>query len=123
MENRSRAFSSIDEYIQSFPPGSQIKLNEMRHLIRKTAPEAVERISYQMPCFYFHGNLVYFGAYATHIGFYPGANGISQFKNELKDYKSAKGSVRFPLEKPLPLDIIRRIVEFRVEENRKKAKK
>ncbi|HUX11583.1 MAG TPA: DUF1801 domain-containing protein [Spirochaetia bacterium] len=121
MESRNKGYSSIDEYIQSFPPNSQIKLNEMRQIIKKSAPEAVEKISYLMPTFYFHGNLVHFAAYAKHIGFYPGANGISQFKNELKSYKSAKGSVQFPLEQPLPLDIIRKIVEFRVEENRKKA--
>ena len=119
---KEAGFSSIDEYIGGFPPGTRILLIQMRDLIRSEAPEASERISYQMPTFYLHGNLVYFAGYARHIGFYPGASIIANFKDELKGYKSAKGSVQFPLDAPLPAETIRRIVRFRVEENTRRAR-
>jgi len=91
-------------------------------LIRLAAPGAEEKISYQMPTFYLNGNLVHFAAYAKHIGFYPTPSGIEKFKRELSEYKHAKGSVQFPLGEPLPVDLIEKIVRFRVEENLNKGK-
>lgn len=116
MTNRSTA-TTIDEYIAEFPPGIRKMLQELRALIRATAPEATEKISYAIPTFFLKKNLVHFAAFEKHIGFYPGPTGIEAFKEELKPYKSAKGSVQFPLGEPLPMDLIRRIVEFRVAEN------
>jgi uncharacterized protein YdhG (YjbR/CyaY superfamily) len=116
------AFTSIDEYISSFPEHVQQKLTELRMLIRQMAPDAQEKISYQMPTFYLNGILVHFAAYSRHIGFYPTPSGIAAFKRELSGYKHAKGSVQFPLDESLPLELIKKIVEFRVEENRRKGK-
>lgn len=121
MENKKFTFNTIDEYIAAFPSGIQKKLNEMRAVIRKTAPEAMEKISYQMPTFFLKGNLVHFAAFKNHIGFYPVPTGIEKFKNELSAFKTTKGAVQFPLDKPLPLDLIRKIVKFRVAENLMKA--
>jgi uncharacterized protein YdhG (YjbR/CyaY superfamily) len=95
----------------------QEKLEKVRQTIRETAPEAEEAISYQMPTFKLNGNLVHFAGYEHHIGFYPIPTGMEAFKDELSQYKTGKGSVQFPLDQPLPLDLIRRIVEFRVKEN------
>ena len=92
----------IDEYISNFPPETQIVLNEIRAIIRTSAPEASEKISYAIPTFYLKGNLVHFAGYSKHIGFYPGGSGIEAFKDELKPYKGGKGSVQFPLGQPLP---------------------
>lgn len=111
----------IDEYIGSFPIGTQKYLKHLRETIRETAPEAEEVISYQMPAFKLNGMLIYFAGYKNHIGFYPTASGINAFKVELSDYKSSKGSVQFPLDKPLPIDLIRKIVQFRIHENLLKA--
>ena len=121
MEGNKVGFNSIDEYIATFPEEIQKILEELRATIKAAAPEAQEKISYQMPAFALKGNLVYFGAYKNHIGFYPTASGIQAFKNELSVYEGAKGTVRFPIDKPLPLDLISRIVKFRVAENLKKA--
>lgn len=118
-----KGYTSIDEYITSFPQDVQQKLSQMRKLIRKTAPAATEKISYQMPTFYLNGNLVHFAAYARHIGFYPTPSGIARFKREISSYKHSKGAVQFPLEEPLPTELIRKIVEYRVAENLKKAKR
>jgi len=116
MTNRSSA-SSIDEYIAEFPPETQEALGEMRALIRSLAPEATETISYAIPTFDLNGkHLVHFAGYANHIGFYPVPSGIEAFKEELAAYKSGKGSAQFPLGQPLPTELIRRIVEFRVDE-------
>ncbi len=116
MADRSTA-TSIDEYIAEFPPETQTVLEEMRVLIKATAPDATETISYAIPTFDLMGkHLVHFAGYEGHVGFYPAASGIAAFKEELKPYKSAKGSVQFPLGRPLPTDLIRRIVAFRVEE-------
>ncbi|WP_063567148.1 DUF1801 domain-containing protein [Paenibacillus sp. O199] len=112
----------VDEYISQFPSDVQVKLQSLRQVIRDSAPNAVEKISYKMPTYAEHGNLVHFAAYSKHIGFYPGASGIEAFKEELSRYKGAKGSVQFPLDQPLPEDLIRRIVEFRVQVNVEKAK-
>jgi uncharacterized protein YdhG (YjbR/CyaY superfamily) len=115
--NRSTA-RSIDEYIAEFPPETQKLLEEVRALIRASAPDATEKISYAIPTFDLHGkHLVHFAGFERHIGFYPTASGIEAFKEELKSYKSAKGSVQFPLGQPLPADLIRRMVEFRVQES------
>lgn len=116
MTNRSAA-ETIDEYIAEFPPETRKVLEELRALIRATAPEATERISYAIPTFFLKKNLVHFAAFERHVGFYPGASGIEAFQEELKPYKFAKGSVQFPLGQPLPTDLIRRIVEYRVAEN------
>ncbi len=115
----------IDEYISGYPEEIQLFLQEVRTTIRKTAPQAVEIISYGMPAFKMNGLLVWFAAHSKHIGFYPKASGIEAFKKELSIYKWAKGSVQFPFDKPMPLGLIARIVEFRVNENlhRSKAKK
>ena len=117
---KGQNYTTIDEYIETFPEPVQSKLQELRLLIREAAPQAQETISYKIPTFYLNGNLVHFAAYDKHIGFYPGPSGIANFKDELSRYKSAKGSVQFPLEEPLPQDLITRIVAFRVDEASKK---
>lgn len=121
MEGNKAAFESIDDYIATFPTEVQEILKTLRQVIREAAPDAKEKISYQMPAFVLHGNLVYFAAYKKHIGFYPGASGVEAFKAELSEYKGAKGSVQFPIGKPLPYELISRIVTFRIAENIKKA--
>ena len=109
--------TTIDEYIAGFPPHVQAVLEEIRALISGEAPDAVETISYAMPTFDLNGrHLVHFAGYERHIGFYPIPTGIEAFKEELKGFKQGKGSVQFPLQDPLPVDLIRRIVEFRVAE-------
>jgi len=121
MANRSTA-GSIDEYIVGFPPETQKALKVVRALIKASAPDATETISYAIPTFDLNGrHLVHFAGYEKHIGFYPVPNGIAAFAEELKPYKRGKGSVQFPLEQPMPTDLIRRIVEFRVAENAGKA--
>ncbi|MEH7373383.1 iron chaperone [Neobacillus drentensis] len=121
MEGNKLTFNSIDEYIQQFPPDVQEKLNTLRKVIKESAPDAEEKISYQMPTFALRGNLVHFAAYKNHIGFYPTSSGISAFKDELSQYKGAKGSVQFPIEKPLPYILISEIVKYRVAENMKRS--
>jgi uncharacterized protein YdhG (YjbR/CyaY superfamily) len=116
-----KQISSVDEYIQKAPPQAQEKLKELRQIVQASATAATEKISYQIPTFYLRGNLVHFAAYEKHIGFYPGASAIAHFKDQLTQYKSAKGSVQFPIEKPLPVSLIKKIVKFRVEENLRKA--
>ena len=121
MENKTGSHASIDEYIALFPKDIQKKLEELRATIKAAAPDAKEKIRYQMPTFDLYGNLVHFAAHKNHIGFYPTPSGIDAFKNELSVYEGAKGSVQFPLDKPLPLKLIRKIVKFRVAENVEKA--
>jgi len=113
----------IDDYIEAFPSDVRQRLNMIRNLIRKLAPDAVEKISYQIPTFYLYGNLVHFAAYAKHIGLYPAPSGIEEFKEDLAPYKHAKGSVQFPHTEPLPIELITKIVKFRIEENRSRNKK
>lgn len=113
----ARQFKTIDEYISTFPENVQRILNELRQAIKKAAPQAEETINYQMPTFTLNGNLVHFAAFQNHIGFYPTPSGIEAFKQELARYKGAKGSVQFPIDEPLPLPLIHRIVEYRVKEN------
>ena len=117
------AASTIDEYIAGFPPETQARLQAVRALIAAIAPEATETISYAIPTFDLKGkHLVHFAGYASHIGFYPTPTGSDEFKEELSAYKTGKGSVQFPLSEPLPMDLIRRIVEFRVAEVERKTK-
>ncbi len=113
---------NVDSYIARFSKDTQEMLEQLRLTIKKVAPEAEEVISYQMPAFKLQGILVYFAGYKNHIGLHPRASGIEAFKKELSIYKGAKGSVQFPLKKPLPLDLISSIVKFRVKENLEKAK-
>ena len=111
-------FKTVDEYIETFPADVQRILEEMRQTIRNAAPEAVESISYQMPTYKLHGrNLVHFAAFKNHIGFYPIPSGIEAFTKELSPYKQGKGSVQFPLGRPIPFGLVRRIVEYRVKES------
>ena len=121
MESKTSGFKSIDEYIASFPVEVRKILKEIRAVIRAAAPEAEEKISYQMLTFFLEGNLVHFAAYKKHIGFYPTPSGIENFKDELSAYKFSKGAVRFPLGQPIPYDLIRRITTFRVRENQEQA--
>lgn len=117
MENRSTA-TSIDQYIAEFPAEVQTLLQQVRALIKAAAPDATETISYAMPTFDLNGkHLIHFAAFKSHIGLYPTPSGIEAFKDELAAYKNAKGSVQFPLSQPLPMDLMRRIVEFRVAES------
>ena len=109
--------TTVDEYINQFPEDVQLILNNIRQIIREEAPEATEKISYQMPTFVYHGNLVHFAGYKNHIGFYPTPSGITAFQKEIEEYKNAKGSVQFPLTKPIPYELIRKIVQHRVNEN------
>lgn len=114
--------STIDEYIALFPPEIQDKMQQLRKRVRESVPDAAETISYQMPTFETDGRiLVHFAAFKKHIGFYPTPSGIAEFQEELSRYHSGKGSVQFPLDQPLPLDLIRRIVLFRAAENRRAA--
>jgi uncharacterized protein YdhG (YjbR/CyaY superfamily) len=113
--------SDVDSYIAGFPPKVQVMMRKLRSCIRKTAPEAEESISYMMPAYKLHGPLVYFGGYEKHIGFYPTGSGIAPFQKEISAYKHSKGAVQFPLDEPLPLDLIERMVKYRVKENLAKA--
>jgi len=107
----------IDEYIARLPKETRGISQLVRAAIRKAAPDAEEKISYQIPTFFLEGNLVHFAAYRNHIGFYPGAAGIEKFKSELSSYETAKGTVRFSLDRPIPFDLIERMVKYRVKEN------
>jgi len=115
--------ATINEYIAGFPESTQLILEELRATIRKVAPTAQESINYGIPTFTLNGNLVHFGGFKNHIGFYPAPSGIEAFKKELSVYDGAKGSIKFPLDKPLPLGLITKIVKFRVKENVEKAAK
>jgi uncharacterized protein YdhG (YjbR/CyaY superfamily) len=122
MEGKRSGFASIDEYIATFPEATQKILQAIRATIKAAAPEAKEKISYQMPTFDLKGNLVHFAAFKNHIGFYPTPSGTEAFKDEIAKYQAGKGSIRFPLDEPMPLDLITRIVKLRVAENLQKAK-
>lgn len=121
MQTQQTSPRTIDEYIAGFPEEIQLILEKIRQTIRKAAPEAEETIKYRMPTFTLKGNLVHFAAFQNHIGFYPVPTGIEAFKEELSVYKGGKGSVQFPLDRPIPYDLIDRIVRFRVKENLEKA--
>lgn len=118
---RKTAFATVEEYITSFPPAVRKLLSAMRKTIKAAAPKAEELISYQMPAYKYKGVLVYFAAFEKHIGFYATPTGHAAFKKELSAYKTGKGSVQFPFTEPLPLDLVKRIVQFRVKENEAKS--
>ena len=121
-ETKKKGVATIDEYIAGFPKDIQEILERLRVTIRKAAPEAEETINYAIPTFTLNGNLVHFAAAKNHIGFYPAPSGIEAFKEELSVYEGAKGSIKFPLDKSLPLSLVSKIVKFRVKENVEKAK-
>ena len=121
MESGQAVPQDIDEYIAGFPDDIQEILQEIRMTIRQAAPEAKEAIKYRMPTLVLNGNLVHFAAFKNHIGFYPAPTGIEAFQDELSSYKGGRGSVQFPLDQPIPYDLIRRIVEFRVKESLERA--
>ncbi|MFC0182655.1 Uncharacterized conserved protein YdhG, YjbR/CyaY-like superfamily, DUF1801 family [Pseudarcicella hirudinis] len=114
-------YSTVEEYFSAFPKQVADLLEELRKIIQQTAPDAQELISYNMPAFKLNGMLVYYAAYKHHIGFYPTSSGIRVFEDDLKDYKTSKGAIQFPIEKGIPSDLVKRIVEFRVQENQEKA--
>jgi uncharacterized protein YdhG (YjbR/CyaY superfamily) len=116
MESSNPKYTTIDEYIALYPEETQKILQEIRAIIKAAAPDAEEAIKYQMPTFVWNGNLVHFAAFKNHIGLYPTPSGTEKFKTELSDYEGGKGSIRFPLSKPIPYDLIRKIVAFRVQE-------
>jgi uncharacterized protein YdhG (YjbR/CyaY superfamily) len=121
MQSDQPAPQTIDEYIAGFPDDVQQILQQIRRTIRAAAPDAQEAISYQMPTYKLHGNLVHFAAFKKHIGFYPDPSGIEAFKDELAPYVSSKGAVQFPLDQPIPYELIGRIVTFRVAETLARA--
>ncbi len=117
MKAKQKTPTSIDAYIATFPTDVQVVLEGIRETIREGAPLAIEKISYQIPTFFQQGNLVHFAAWKSHIGFYPTSTGVAKFQKELAKYSCSKGAVQFPLDKPMPLALIRKIVQFRVREN------
>ena len=121
MELKKTGLPSIDAYIAACPKAIQNKLQELRAKIKASAPNATEKISYQIPTFYLKGNLVHFAAFKDHISFFPTSSGREAFKQELSIYPGGKGTIRFPIDEPLPLELIGRIVKFRVVENLKRA--
>jgi uncharacterized protein YdhG (YjbR/CyaY superfamily) len=114
---KSKQATDIDDYISRFPPSIRKVLKEVRATVQGAAPRAEEAISYQIPTFKLKGNLVHFAAFENHLGFYPTSSGVARFKADLASYKTAKGSIQFPLDQPIPRGLIRRIVKFRVKEN------
>lgn len=122
METTGRMkFETVEEYFSTFPANVIALLEELRNTIHQTAPEAEELISYNMPAFKLNGMLVYYAAYKNHIGFYPTSSGIRVFEEDLKDFKTSKGAIQFPVEKGIPTALVKKIVEFRVHENHEKA--
>ncbi len=111
--------TAVEAYIHDFPGPVQAKLNELRSLVRELVPEGEERISYRMPAMAFHGIVVWFGGFEHHVGLYPGAAAVKEFEPELGDYKHAKGSIQFPLDRPLPRELIARIVQFNLAANQR----
>jgi len=121
MKSRQKQSTTIDEYIAEFPRDVQPLLEKVRAAIRKASPDATEAISYGMPTFKLHGNMIHFAGYDHHIGLYPGSRPIEEFKDELTMYKTSKGTVQLPLDKPIPVGLIARITKFCVKRNREKA--
>jgi uncharacterized protein YdhG (YjbR/CyaY superfamily) len=115
-------FKTVDQYMRSVPEQALLRAEELRDIIRQAAPKAEEMISYNMPAYKLNGILVYFAAYKGHIGFYPaGKSGIDAFSDQLEGYKTSKGTIQFPLDKPIPRTLVRNIVKFRINENNEKA--
>ncbi len=117
MKAASTTPANIDDYIATFPQEVQATLEKLRQTIRKAAPDAAEKISYQMPTFYLNGNLVHFAAFKKHIGFYPAPSGIVAFQDALMEYKTSKGAIQFPIDTAIPHTLVKKIVQFRVKEN------
>lgn len=122
MKSSLTSYHNIDEYIALFPEDVQKKLEEIRSTIRAAVPDATEKISYQVPTFFLHGNLVHFAAFTHHISFFPASSGVQAFAQELAAYETSKGTIKFPIDTPIPLDLIRKITEYRAAENLAKAK-
>ena len=116
----SKKFKTVDEYLTSLPGKSRVLSQQIRKDIQQAAPEAEEIISYNMPAYRYHGMLVYFAAHTEHIGFYPVSSAIREFKNELMNYETSKGTIKFPFEKGIPTALVKKIVKFRVKENLEK---
>lgn len=119
----SQKFKNVDDYISAFPPSTQAILQELRATIKKAAPKAEEVISYNMPGYKLNGMLVWYAGYKSHIGFYPKPSGLQTFQKELAGYKSSKGAVQFPIDQPMPLHLVTKIVKFRIKENAAAADK
>jgi uncharacterized protein YdhG (YjbR/CyaY superfamily) len=122
MERRKKQANTIDEYIAAFPKQIQDILQKLRQTIKESAPQAQEAISYQIPTFKLNGNLVHFAAFRDHIGFFPTSSGVAAFKKDLSEYATSKGTVRFPLDRPIPFDLVSKIVKYRVGEKLKKKR-
>ncbi|MEO8506848.1 MAG: DUF1801 domain-containing protein [Betaproteobacteria bacterium] len=122
MKEAQAAAANIDDYIAAFPADVQDRLQVIRRVVRRLAPDAVEKISYRIPTFARHGNLVHFAAFKHHIGLYPGAAAIETFAKALADYRTSKGAIQLPLEQPLPLSLIEKIVRFRIDEQTRNVK-
>ena len=120
MQANAKVAGNIDEYIEQFPANVQAILQKLRATIKKTAPAAEETISYQIPAFKYHGMLVFFGAYKNHVGFYPTSSPMKVFKDRLTSYKTSKGAIQFPIDKALPLTLVKDIVKFKIKENLEK---
>lgn len=123
MKSSESTSDAIDEYIAQQPADVQKVLQKIRKIVRKVAPDAQEKINYGIPTFTLNGNLVHYAGFKTHVGFYPTPSGIEKFKKELSKYEGAKGSVKFPLDQPIPYELIEKITEFRVKEQQAKGKK
>ncbi len=123
METKKLAAKTIDEHIHTFAPETQAILEKVRQTIKSVAPQATEAISYGIPTFRLNGNLVHFAGYAHHVGFYPGSEAIEVFREEIKGYKTSRGTIQFPLDKPIPYDLIKKITEFRVKQSLQKKNK
>jgi len=125
VDDKSRCDNAknIDDYIATFPNDVQVILEKLRQTIRQAAPDASEKISYQMPTFFLNGNLMHFAAYKNHIGFYPAPSGIVAFQEKLKNYKTSKGAIQFPIDEAIPHALVKKIVRFRIKENAAKKPK
>ncbi len=123
MRGDKKVPESVDEYIADFPAEVQAMLNKIRAAIKKAAPKAEESISYMMPAYKLNGPLVYFAGYKKHLGFYPGAAVVDEFKTEIEKYHTSKGTIQLPLDKPIPVSLLAKIVKFRVAQNLEKALK
>jgi uncharacterized protein YdhG (YjbR/CyaY superfamily) len=120
VQANSKVVANIDEYIERFPANVQVTLQKLRAAIKKTAPAAEETISYQIPAFKYHGMLVFFAGYKNHVGFYPTSSPMKVFKDRLTSYKTSKGAIQFPIDKALPLTLVKDIVRFKIKENLEK---